>query len=100
MICRHQVEQAVCIVEECRADGLADVLRQLVEVGSPHDANCPKDDTCECKLAALVKRALSNQRARLAHRDRISSDKCNASDNVTGRQKSGVNDGLVQERRV
>lgn len=68
--CRHEVEEALCIVEECRARGLADVIRRLVEVGSPHeDVNCPEDDTCECKLAAIVNRALSAHRVRMEYQE-------------------------------
>lgn len=69
MICRHNAEEAVCVVEVCRAKGLVDVIRQLVEVGSPHeDVNCPEDDTCECKLAALVNRVLADEHAREEYR--------------------------------
>lgn len=63
--CRHQSDEALCVVEECRAKGLADVIRQLIEVGSPHeDVACPEDDTCECKLAERVNAVLAQDTAR------------------------------------
>lgn len=32
-----------------------EALKQLVEVGDPHEnPKCPQDDTCECKLAAKI----------------------------------------------
>lgn len=68
MICRHNADEALCVVEECRAKGLVDVIRELVDVGSPHeDLNCPEDDTCECKLAARVNAVLAQESARKAY---------------------------------
>ena len=73
MICRHASEEALCIVEECRAKGLAEVIRRLVNVGSPHeDVACPEDDTCECKLASLVNQVLyaEGEREKYRHQEK------------------------------
>jgi hypothetical protein len=69
MECRHNSKAALCVVGECRADGLAEVMRLLIEWGSPHeDATCPEDDTCECQLAKVVNRILDDQARRLEYR--------------------------------
>ena len=68
LLCRHLADPALCIVEECRAAALVDVIRELVEVGSPHeDVMCPEDDTCECVLAKRINAILAQDTARKAY---------------------------------
>jgi len=76
-ICRHKADEALCVVEECRAKGLVEVIRELVEVGSPHeDVDCPEDDTCECKLAARVNAVLRQDAARKAYQKSKEEKRC------------------------
>jgi hypothetical protein len=68
LLCRHLTDPALCIVEECRAAGLVDVLRELVVIGSPHeDVTCPEDDTCECVLAKRLNAIFAQDDARKAY---------------------------------
>ena len=37
MICRHQADEALCVVEECRAKGLVEIVRELELKGTVVD---------------------------------------------------------------
>jgi len=40
------------------ADELAKALMGLIEIGDPHEPDCPCDDTCTCHLAKFINGAL------------------------------------------
>lgn len=50
---------------ENRVEKLADALKALAEWSSDdlgHDADCPEDGTCECRLPGLINEALAGLR--------------------------------------